>query len=558
MFKGNPALRGERERVSLTREQVEEYLRCKGDVVYFAKNYIKIVTAHQATKKGKVQLFELWDFQEDLIRLMDEEKEVIAKLPRQVGKSTTTIAFILHYIMFRGHVNIGLLANKEKMAMELMHRLKFAYELMPYWMQQGITIWNRGSIELENGSRVMAASTSSSSVRGNTFDIIFLDEFAHVMPHLQEEFYDSVFPTIQSNDEAKIIIVSTPKGMGNMFFNIWQKAVKKSNTFKHFEVHWSQVPGRDEAWKTKYIANTSEEQFRQEMECEFIGSSNTLINFHKLRLMVSAATDANRTEGNYLKIWEDPIPGHTYIILVDPSRGQNLDYHCMQVLDISSLPYKQVAIWRDNTQPTYTLPAVIMSLARAYCDAFVLVEVNDIGQQVADMLQLDYGYENLIKTVSAGASRGQKVSGGFTKKIQYGVRTTTPVKRIGCTNLKALIEKDKLIIHDPITVNEFLTFVAVKESFAAEEDSGCHDDTVMALVLFGWLSAQKFFKEQINVDMRRILADEQRKIMEADVAPFGFIDDGMNDSVVETTYDSRTGETETWHRSSDSDWDYRL
>jgi hypothetical protein len=553
VFKSNPNLRGVNEKLNYTEVQQLEWLRCAEDVVYFAKNYIQIVSAYEQETKGKVQLFELWEFQEELIRLFDEEKAVIAKLPRQVGKSTTTIAFILHYILFREHVHIGLLANKEKMANELLHRLKFAYELLPYWLQQGIVTWNKGAIELENGARIMAASTSSSSVRGNTFDIIFLDEFAHVLPHLQEEFFDSVYPTIQSNKEGKVIIVSTPKGMGNKFFNIWNKSIQGKNNFKNFEVHWSQVPGRDEEWKKKYIEDTSEEQFRQEMECEFIGSSNTLIHYAKLRQMVDATIPPIRTEG-LLRIWEDPIPGHTYVLMVDPSRGQNLDYHCFQVLDITTVPYKQVACYRDNKMPTYTLPQPIVSVATAYNMAFVLVEVNDIGQQVADMLHLDIGYENLIKTSSTGAQKGQKVSAGFTKRIQYGVRTTIPVKRQGCTNLKALIENNKLLIYDEVTVNEMLTFVAVKESFAAEEDSGCHDDTVMSLVLFGWLSAQKFFKEQVNSDMRRVLENELRTLMEADIAPFGFIDDGITEEVEITK--SATGEVEMWHK--DSDWDFRL
>jgi len=544
VYLGNPNLKKANTPIEFSEENIIEFLKCKDDPVYFAKKYIKIVSLDE----GLVP-FDLYPFQEKLVNNFHRERFNICKMPRQTGKSTTVVSYLLHYAIFNDSVNIGILANKAKIAMDLLGRLQTAYENLPKWMQQGIIAWNKGSLELDNGSKILAASTSASAVRGMSFNILFLDEFAFVPNHVADDFFASVYPTISSGTSTKVIIVSTPRGM-NHFYRMWHDAERGTNGYIPTDVHWNEVPGRDEAWKAQTIANTSEQQFKVEFECEFLGSVNTLIAPSKLKNLIY---DAPITKNAGLDIYEDSIKEHNYMITVDVARGLGNDYSAFIVFDITEFPYKVVAKYRNNEIKPMLFPNIIHSVAKGYNNAFLLVEVNDIGDQVASILQYDLEYDNLLMASMRGRN-GQVVGQGFSgKKSQLGVRMTAAVKKLGCSNLKTLIEDDKLLTCDYEIISELTTFSQKHNSFEAEE--GCNDDLAMCLVIFAWLVAQDYFKEMTDNDIRKRIYEEQKNQIEQDMAPFGFISDGLDD---ETFVDS---EGDRWHTDEYGDrsymWDYR-
>ena len=517
-YLGNPNLKKAHTKSRFTKKQVDEVMKCLEDPKYFIEHYLKIVTID----KGLVP-FEMYDFQRKMVDTFHDNRFTICKLPRQSGKSTIIVSYLLHYVLFNDNVNVAILANKSSTARDLLGRLQLAYEYLPKWMQQGVLNWNKGSLELENGSRIVAASTSSSAVRGSTFNIIFLDEFAYVPNNIAEEFFSSVYPTISSGKSSKVMIVSTPHGM-NMFYKMWMDAVNKKSTFVPVEVHWSEVPGRDEAWKEQTIKNTSESQFQTEFECEFLGSVDTLINAQKLKTM--AVIDPKRSPGG-LDVYELPIKDHTYVITVDVARGVQNDYSAFVVIDSTKAPYKIVAKYRNNDIKPIVFPNILKKVADHYNKAYVLIEINDLGQQVADAMQFELEYDNMMMVTQRGRA-GQVLGGGFSGRgNQLGVRMTKGTKKIGTSNLKSLIEADKLIINDFDIIAELSTFISKGKSFEAE--TGAHDDLVMCLVIFSWVANQRYFKELTNVDVRGQMFTDQKNAIEADMAPFGFIDNGLDD-----------------------------
>ena len=519
LYLGNPNLKKANVSVDWTEDNIREYLKCKDDPVYFTEKYIRIINLDE----GLVP-FEMYPFQEKLVKNFHENRFNICKMPRQSGKSTTVVSYLLHYALFNDSVNIGILANKAATARELLGRLQTAYEALPHWMQQGIVAWNKGSMELENKSKIVAASTSASAVRGMSFNIIFLDEFAFIPNHIADDFFSSVYPTISSGKSTKVIIVSTPKGM-NHFYRLWHDAELGRNEYVTTDVHWSEVPGRDEAWKEQTIKNTSEQQFRVEFECEFLGSIDTLIAPAKLK---SLSYDEPIGRSNGGDIFQNPIPEHNYVVTVDVARGVEKDYSAFGVFDVTEFPYKLVAKYRNNTIKPMIFPSVIYEFAKAYNNAYILCEVNDIGDQVASIINYDLEYQNLLMCSMRGRA-GQVVGQGFSgKKTQLGVKMSKTVKQIGSLNLKSLIESDKLLICDYDTIAELTTFIQTKNTFQAEE--GCNDDLAMCLVIFAWLVAQDYFKEMTDDDIRKRLYDEQKNQIEQDMAPFGFMSDGLDDT----------------------------
>jgi len=517
-YLGNPNLKKAHTKSRFTPKQVDEVMKCLGDPKYFIENYLKIVTID----KGLVP-FEMYDFQRNMVDTFHDNRFTICKLPRQSGKSTIIVSYLLHYVLFNDNVNVAILANKSSTARDLLGRLQLAYEYLPKWMQQGVLNWNKGSLELENGSRIVAASTSSSAVRGSTFNIIFLDEFAYVPNNIAEEFFSSVYPTISSGKSSKVMIVSTPHGM-NMFYKMWMDAVNKKSTFVPVEVHWSEVPGRDEKWKEQTIRNTSEAQFQTEFECEFLGSVDTLINAQKLKAM--AVIDPRRSPQG-LDVYEMPIKDHTYVITVDVARGVQNDYSAFIVIDATKAPYKIVAKYRNNDIKPIVFPNVLDKIGKLYNKAYILIEINDLGQQVADAMQFELEYDNMMMVTQRGRA-GQVLGGGFSGRgNQLGVRMTKGTKKIGTSNMKSLIEGDKLIINDFDIISELSTFISKGKSYEAE--TGAHDDLVMCIVIFSWLANQRYFKELTNVDVRGQMFADQKNAIEADMAPFGFIDNGIDD-----------------------------
>ena len=517
-YLGNPNLKKANTAFEFTATQIEEFIKCKDDPVYFAKNYIQIVSLDS----GLVP-FEPYDFQEKLIKRFHDHRFNICMMPRQTGKSTTSVAYLLHYVVFNDSVNVGILANKAATARELLGRLQLAYENLPKWMQQGVLAWNRGSLELENGSKILAASTSASAVRGMSFNILFLDEFAFVPNHIADSFFASVYPTITSGKSTKVIMVSTPHGM-NHFYRMWHDAERQQNQYVPTSVHWSEVPGRDEKWREQTIANTSEQQFKVEFECEFLGSVDTLINPAKLRALVY---DNPLQSSNGLDVYVEPKKDHEYMCTVDVARGMDNDYSAFVIVDITTYPHQVVAKYRNNSIKPMLFPSIIHDTIRGYNNAWVLCEVNDIGDQVASILNYDLEYPNLLQCSMRGRA-GQIVGQGFSgKKTQLGVKMSKAVKALGCSNLKTMIETDKVVFKDYDIISELTTFIQKRTSFEAEE--GCNDDLAMCLVIYAWMVDQEYFKELTDQDVRKRLYEDQKDQIEQDMAPFGFISDGLED-----------------------------
>jgi hypothetical protein len=416
-YLGNERLKRTGTELQYTEEQAVEIVKCMEDPVYFIKTYVKIVNVD----RGLVP-FDMWPFQEEMVKSFHNNRFSIAKMPRQVGKTTTTVGYMLWCVLFQEEYSIAILANKGQLAQEILSRIQKAYEYLPIWLQQGIIVWNKRNIELENGSKIYAYATSAAGVRGGSYNLIFLDEFAFVQHNMALDFFQSTYPVISSGQTTKVIIVSTPNGL-NMFYKMWTDAIEKRSTYVPVEVHWSMVPGRDEKWKEETIRNTSEEQFRVEFETEFIGSSATLVSGVKLRSL--AFFNPIHTEEG-LDVYEQPKPNRLYICTVDCSEGVDRDYSTINVLDVSEVPYRQVAKYRNNKLPLLFFPTIIYSLAKRYNEAYVLIETNNVGQQVVDILHYDLEYENVYK-IEHHHIKGQTISGGLKDRP---VLVLKPQKRL--------------------------------------------------------------------------------------------------------------------------------
>ena len=517
-YLGNPNLKKVNTPQEFTKEQILEYQKCGNDPLYFMETYVQIVSLDE----GLVP-FKMYDFQKRIVKTIHENRFTICKLPRQSGKSTTTISYLLHYSLFNPNSNIAILANKSSTARDILGRLQLAYENLPKWLQQGVLNWNKGNIELENKSTIVAAATSSSAIRGGSYNIIFLDEFAFVPANIAEQFFSSVYPTISSGKNTKMVIVSTPHGM-NMYYKLWIDADSGRNDYIPIEVHWSEVPGRDEEWKEATIRNTSPEQFQSEFECEFLGSIDTLISPSKIKSLAHLTPIESNAS---VDIYERPKKNHTYVCTVDVARGTVKDYSAFVVFDVTQMPYRVVAKYRNNEIKPYVFPNIIAKIAKAFNTAHILVEVNDLGQQVSDALHFEIEYDNLLMTTQRGRA-GQLLGAQFSGRgTSLGVRMTKQIKKLGCSNFKTLIESDKLIVNDFNIIEEMSTFSRRGTSWQAED--GCNDDLMTCLIIFGWLSNQAYFKEMTNTNVRNQLYIEQEKLIEQDMAPFGFIDDGTPD-----------------------------
>lgn len=500
-YRNNPKLKPPGIELSYTKEQLDEYIKCAKDPVYFCSKYVKVKTLD----KG-IMPFKLYDYQEKFVQTIHDNRFVISKWPRQSGKSTSVIGYITHYVTFNQSVNVAILANKLKTAKdELFAKLQMAYENLPHFLQQGVVEWNKTSFKLENGSRVVCDATSSSAIRGGSYNLLLLDEYAFLPSHIAEEFYSSTYPTISAGLTTKLIIVSTPNGM-NHFHKLWVDANrpaghKAKNNFVPIEVSWRDVPitpggpKRDDTWAAEQLANTSPEQFEQEYGCSFLGSSNTLIATSKLNVLAPEDCLEETSEG--LKIFEHEVKDQIYFLQADVSRGQGSDYSAFTVIDGTTTPYKVVASYRNNTVSPFSFPVSIKSAAEKYNNAYVLIETNDIGGQVSSILYNDLEYENVLMTKILGR-KGQVLSQGFggSSRTEMGLRTTTQTKKLGCAILKRLVEEDKILLNDERIITELTTFVSKSNTFRAEDSH--NDDLVMTLVFFAWLSRQEYFADLIE------------------------------------------------------------
>lgn len=519
-YLGNPKLKRVGVKVSMTQSQVDEYTKCAQSPEYFIQNWVKIITLD----KGFVPI-NLYDFQKKAIEIIDRERTVIIKAGRQVGKTTMVVGYILWYVLFNDAKFVAILANKAKTAREILGRIQIAYAELPWWIQQGVVEWNKGDIGLENQSRVMADSTASTVIRGYAFNFVYLDEFAFVPNNIADDFFTSVYPTITSGHSSKILISSTPHGM-NHFYKMWTDATQGRNGFVPIEASWREVPGRTEAWAANQRKVLGDDKYLQEMECEFQGSTGTLISGMCLKSL--AFVRPNTFEGiTGLCFYERPIKGRKYVQVVDTSRGKGLDYSAFVIVDVTDIPYKVVCTYKDNDISPIVFPSIISKIGKWYNEAYSLIEINDNGQQVVDLLFDDYEYENILSSVT--------VKGRVVLSWQYGgrhgergIRTTKSVKRLGCTLMKSMIESHKLIFQDFNIISELSTFINKRNSYEADE--GANDDLVMCLVLFSWMTNQQFFVDLCNTNIKEKLYRDQMKQIENELLPLPLMNDGLENA----------------------------
>jgi hypothetical protein len=516
-FASNIRLKKVGVKVALTAAQVKEYKKCADDPVYFIEKYVKFMTLD----KGITNV-NLYDFQKDLINTYHDNRMVIVKCGRQLGKTSTTTGYLLHYILFNKDKTAAVLAQKEKVANEILSKIKMAYEYIPLWMQQGVVSWNATSIELENGCRILCESTSSGSIRGFTISLLYLDEFAHVPSHVAEDFFTAVYPTISSGKKSKIIITSTPFGL-NMYYRFWMDALKEKkdpknwNGFVPFQMHWSQVPGRNKNWAEQQKKILGEHKYAQDIEAEFLGSSNTLINGKTLRALAFVPELESMFEDS-LKVYEKPIKRHTYVISADPSQGKGLDYSAFTVFDVTEAPYQVVARFRNNLTEDIMFANYIVTAAKHYNDAYLIVENNDIGALVLHHIIQEFDYDNLFYSYTDKGNFGELSAGQGVQAKVPGVRTTRKIKTQGCSKLKTIIENQQIILNDFDIISELSTFVLDKtKQYNAEE--GYHDDTVSTLWIFAWLTAQPLFKEISDLNLRARLFAERERLAEESLPP---------------------------------------
>ena len=499
-YLGNPNVKRDGVETSFTKEEILEYKKCLEDPSYFARKYVKIISLDE----GLVP-FNLYEYQENMFKHFNDNRFSIVLACRQSGKSISSVVYLLWYACFHPEKTIAILANKGAIAREMLARITLALENLPYFLQPGCKALNKGSIEFSNNSKIVANATSASSIRGLSVNLLFLDEFAFVDNDAQ--FYTSTYPVVTAGKDTQIIICSTANGIGNVYHKLWEGAVQNTNEFKPFRVDWWDVPGRDEKWKETTISNTSKLQFEQEFGNTFHGRGNTLISADAL---LSQQSKEPEFVNEKTLIYKNPEEGHEYIMTVDVSKGRNQDYSTFTIIDVSTKPFEQVAVFRDNNISPMILPDIIYKYAKTYNDAYVVVESNDQGAVVCNGLYYDLEYENVFVESSIKANA-------------IGVTMTRRVKRIGCSGIKDLIEQNKLIIHDAQTIVEMSTFVSRGSSFMAIAPN--HDDLMMNLVLFAWFTTTDVFQSLTNIDMKNMLYHERLKEIQDDMLPFGFTTD---------------------------------
>jgi len=488
-----------------TEDQVVEYAKCMRDPAYFARTYVKIISLD----KGLVN-FNLYPYQEKMFDHFNSNRFSIVLACRQSGKSISSVVYLLWYAIFHPEKTIAVLANKGATAREMLARVTLALENLPFFLQPGCRALNKGSIEFSNNSRIIAAATSGSSIRGMSVNLLFLDEFAFV--ERAAEFYTSTYPVVSAGKDTKVIITSTANGIGNTFHKIWEGAVQTTNEYKAFTVNWWDVPGRDEEWKNQTISNTSQMQFDQEFGNTFFGTGDTLINAETL-LNFRAFPAKRILEGNSLYIHEETQKNHEYVMTVDVAKGRGLDYSTFSVIDVTTRPFKQVAVYRNNRISPILFPDIIYKIAKAYNDAYVIVESNDAGQVVCNGLYYELEYDN-IHLESA------------VKKNAIGIEMNRKVKRLGCSGIKDLLEENKLDIVDENTILEISTFVSKGQSYEASD--GNHDDLMMNLVMFGYFISTQQFTDMTDINLKQMIFEKQQREIEDAIVPFGFIDDGSD------------------------------
>jgi hypothetical protein len=486
-------------------ENILEYRKCMKDPVHFAKKYCKIISLDH----GLVN-FQLYPYQEQMFDNFAENRFNIVLACRQSGKSISVVCYLLWYAIFHPEKTVAVLANKGATSREMLGRITLMLENLPFFLQPGTRALNKGSIEFSNNSKIVAAATSGSSIRGMSISLLYADEFAFV--ENATEFYTSTYPVVTAGQTTKIIITSTANGIGNMFEELWTGAIQNTNEYVPFRVDWWDVPGRDEEWKKLTISNTSQLQFDQEFGNEFLGTGDTLIQGETL-MRLKAIDPVFQEEKGDLLIYKPVVAEHEYIMTVDVAKGRGRDYSSFTIIDISVAPFEQVAVYRNNMISPILFPNVLERYGNIYNEAYIVIETNDAGSLVAHGLYYDLEYENMHV-------------GSAIKNDDLGIQMNRKTKRIGCSSFKDILEGKNLKLHDKETIKEITTFISKGQSY--EASPGCHDDLVMNLVLFGYFSVTEMFADMTDINLKEMIFKTKIAEIDADIPPWGFIDDGSH------------------------------
>ena len=513
-YKGIRTLKRPYTKLPLTQDHLTEIQKCSEDLFYFVRNYCRIITPFG------VNFPEFRQYQIDFLKSLSAVGDNVSSIPRQSGKSVTVGLYTLHYALFNKDKYVGICGNTLGLAREVLDKIKKIFVELPIWLQQGLVAWNKTYIELENGTKIMTAAANEDAFRGYSMNLLIIDEAAYI--ENWNEFADSVFPAQAALVDKKKILISTPNGM-NSWYHIVQNAKREDSAYNYFTMDWRDVPRYSpvdgsridpEDFKMSEISTNGRQYFAQNYELAFLGSSNTLIESTALQNLIPQDEDQIIFNSLFsgLRIFEKPIDGHSYIIGVDPAK-EGIDKTAIQVLDVTVLPFKQVAC--ANLDDSYlTIPAKLFDLGQYYNWAMVVVE-NNIDNSIVDNLSFNYEYEGEIFR-----ERGKNL---------LGFRTTTKTKKQMLSLLKKLIEEDKFKIADKATIDELFVFVQQKNgSFSAQD--GYHDDLVMALciALVPFLNVKRFddFKAFIELIEKRNeeIKKEEESFLEL------YLDLGLNNS----------------------------
>ena len=519
MFKGNPNLRARGEKVNMTPELMKEYIRCSQDIIYFAENYFKIISID----KGE-HIIKLYEFQKRILKAMvggdgDPRRHIALLSARQIGKSTISTIYIVWFAIFNSDKTIAILANKEQTAKEILSRVKLGYEGLPKFLQQGVKDdgWSQKSIILENKTKILSASTASSAIRGMSISLLLLDEFAFVPSNVADEFMASVYPTIVSGDESKIIMVSTPNGM-NHFYHIYSKAAKGENGYRPVKINWNEIPRKNKdgsdanpKFKEDTIRNIGLVKWNQEFGARFLGSSKTLIDPDLLEELGRETIDPKELKmGDLLHVYERPQEGELYMLGVDSSKGVGGDYSTVQVLKIKDeYDIEQVAIYRNNIIEPHDFAQVVMSISNYYNECYVMIENNDVGGQVADAMFYEYEFDRILNCDKKG----------------IGIRSTKKSKLEANMLLKRYMENDFLKIIDKQTVYELTCYEEISPD-VFQSGRTDHDDCVTSLLWALYFIMTPFYEGRDGkikeIDGKYLIEDED----EGPINPFlGDVDD---------------------------------
>tara|TARA_Y100000813_G_scaffold197381_1_gene182595 strand:- start:174 stop:1793 length:1620 start_codon:yes stop_codon:yes gene_type:complete len=502
-YLGNPNIKKDGITQNWTKEEVQEYALCMKDPVYFIEKYAKIISLDV----GLVP-FQLYPYQKKMFQQFEKNRFNVVLACRQSGKSISACGYLLWFALFQPEKSIAILANKGATAREMLARITIMLENIPFFLQPGVKALNKSNIDFSNNSRIIAAATTGQSIRGLSINLLYLDEFAFV--ERAAEFYTSTYPVISSGTDTKIIVTSTANGIGNTFHKIWEGSIQGVNEYSNFRVDWNDVPGRDEKWKQETINNTSQVQFDQEFGNTFFGTGNTLINAQTL-LDLRASQPVKIMENGDMFVYKETVNKHDYILVADVAKGRGQDYSTFSLIDISTRPFEQVAVYRNNTISPLLFPNIIYKYANVYNKAYCIIESNDQGSVVCNGLYYDLEYEN-VHVESA------------IKANAVGIEINRKSKRLGCSALKDLMENNKIKVVDEQTILEISTFEAKGQTF--EASTGNHDDLVMNLVLFGYFVSSAYFANLTDINIKDMIFKQKLKAIEEDIVPFGFIDDG--------------------------------